>query len=72
MKINTRGANNVLDDSGSGFDSFLREEGFRDEVEAVAIKRVLPWQLEQGFSLPHRDSHLLRWAGYFRIDMETA
>ncbi|HMD42844.1 MAG TPA: hypothetical protein VKH45_07215 [Candidatus Acidoferrum sp.] len=27
--------------SGSTFDSFLEEEGIREEVEAVAIKRVL-------------------------------
>src|SRR5216684_9362431 len=33
--------------SGSSFDSFLDKEGIRDEVEAVAIKRVLAWQLEQ-------------------------
>jgi antitoxin HicB len=33
--------------SGSSFDSFLEEEGIREEVEAVAIKRVLAWQLEQ-------------------------
>jgi antitoxin HicB len=36
-----------MDHSGSTFDSFLEEEGFREEVEAVAIKRVLAWQLEQ-------------------------
>ena len=35
------------DRSGSTFDSFLEEEGIREEVEAVAIKRVLAWQLEQ-------------------------
>jgi len=35
------------DHSGSTFDSFLEKEGIRDEVEAVAIKRVLAWQLEQ-------------------------
>lgn len=35
------------DRSGSSFDSFLEEEGIREEVEAVAIKRVLVWQLEQ-------------------------
>jgi hypothetical protein len=29
------------------FDSFLEQEGIREEVEAVAIKRVLAWQLEQ-------------------------
>jgi antitoxin HicB len=36
-----------VDHSGSTFDSFLEEEGIREEVEAVAIKRVLTWQLEQ-------------------------
>jgi antitoxin HicB len=36
-----------MDHSGSTLDSFLEEEGIRDEVEAVAIKRVLAWQLEQ-------------------------
>jgi antitoxin HicB len=32
--------------SGSTFDSFLEEEGIREEVEAVAINRVLACQLE--------------------------
>jgi antitoxin HicB len=36
-----------VDHSGSTFDSFLEQEGIREEVEAVAIKRVLAWQLEQ-------------------------
>jgi antitoxin HicB len=36
-----------FDHSGSSFDSFLEEEGVREEVEAVAIKRVIAWQLEQ-------------------------
>lgn len=36
-----------MDDSGSTFDSFLEQEGIREEVEAVAIKRVVAWQLEQ-------------------------
>jgi len=35
------------DHSGSTLDSFLEQEGIREEVEAVAIKRVLAWQLEQ-------------------------
>lgn len=35
------------DHSGSSFDSFLEKEGIREEVEAVAIKRVLAWQLER-------------------------
>ena len=35
------------DHSGSTFDSFLEEEGIREEVKALAIKRVLAWQLER-------------------------
>jgi len=37
----------TTDRSGSTFDSFLEEQGLRAEVEAVAIKRVLAWQLQQ-------------------------
>jgi|SRR5271168_3580984 len=37
----------AFEHSGSTFDSFLEEEGIRGEVEAVAVKRVLAWQLEQ-------------------------
>ena len=33
--------------TGSSFDAFLEEDGLRDEVEAVALKRVLIWHLEQ-------------------------
>ncbi|MGD0182551.1 MAG: hypothetical protein ABSC15_22280 [Terriglobales bacterium] len=43
-KKQTNGAHNH---SGSTFDSFLEEEGIREEVEAVAVKRILAWQLEQ-------------------------
>lgn len=32
---------------GSSFDSFLEEAGIRDEVERIAQKRVLAWQLRQ-------------------------
>lgn len=32
---------------GSGFDDFLREEGFLNEVQAVAVKRVVAYQLER-------------------------
>lgn len=37
----------AFDHSGSSFASYLEEEGIREEVEAVAIKRVLAWQLSQ-------------------------
>lgn len=33
--------------SGSTFDSFLEEHGIREEVEAVAAKRVLACQLQK-------------------------
>jgi antitoxin HicB len=33
--------------SGSTFDSFLEEEGILAEAEAVALKRVIAWQIEQ-------------------------
>lgn len=33
--------------SGSTFDSFLEEYGIREEVETLALKRVLAWQLRQ-------------------------
>lgn len=32
---------------GSSFDDFLNEEGIAQEATAVAVKRVLAWQLEQ-------------------------
>jgi DNA-binding phage protein len=35
---------------GSSFDSFLEEEGILDEVDAVAVKRVIAWQLEQAMA----------------------
>lgn len=32
---------------GSDFDDFLREEGTLEEATAVAVKRVIAWQIEQ-------------------------
>ena len=37
----------TFDHSGSSFTSFLDEEGIRGEVESIAVKRVLAWQLEE-------------------------
>jgi len=45
------------------FDSFLEEEGIRDDVEAVAIKRVLAWQLEQAMKEPQKTKQ--RWQSSF-------
>lgn len=35
------------DHSGSTLDSLLQEDGILEEVEAVAIKRVIAWQLAE-------------------------
>jgi antitoxin HicB len=40
--------------SGSTFDSFLEEEGIQRKVEAVAVKRVLAWQLERATQKQHK------------------
>jgi len=32
---------------GSSFDDFLKEEGLYEEVQAIAIKRVIAWQIVQ-------------------------
>ncbi len=45
--MRTRRSRKRTDHSVSSFDSFLEQEGIREEVEAAAIKRVLAWQLEQ-------------------------
>ena len=45
--MNVKKNRKKMDHSGSTFDRFLEEEGIREQVEAVAIKRVLAWQLEQ-------------------------
>jgi antitoxin HicB len=37
----------AFDHTGSTFDSFLEEEGILEEVRAVAIKRVIAWQLAE-------------------------
>src|ERR1017187_7852224 len=47
VAMKKRGKKIAFDHSGSSFDSFLEEEGIREEVEAVAIKRVLTWQLSR-------------------------
>jgi len=35
---------------GSSFDDFLKEEGVYEETSAVAVKRVLAWQLEKAMA----------------------
>lgn len=38
---------------GSSFDDFLIDEGIYDEVEAVATKRVIAFQLEEAMKVQH-------------------
>ncbi|MGA8143215.1 MAG: helix-turn-helix transcriptional regulator [Candidatus Acidiferrales bacterium] len=45
--------------SGSSFDSFLDETGIKDEVEAVATKRVLAWQLQQAMKAQQKTKQAL-------------
>jgi hypothetical protein len=35
---------------GSSFDDFMKDEGLQQEASAVAIKRVLAWQLENAMA----------------------
>jgi uncharacterized protein YeaC (DUF1315 family) len=39
--------------TGSSFDDFLKEEGLHEECTAVALKRVLAWQLRQEMKNHH-------------------
>ena len=52
--MKTRKPRKPVDHSGSTFDSFLDEQGIRAEVEAVALKRVLAWQLRQAMRRQQR------------------
>jgi antitoxin HicB len=45
--MKARKKNGAAGHTGSTFDSFLEEEGIREEVEAVAVKRVISWQLAE-------------------------
>jgi antitoxin HicB len=36
-----------FDHTGSTFESFLEQEGIREEVDAVAVKRMIAWQLSE-------------------------
>lgn len=38
---------------GSSFDDFLAEEGILEEVNAVAVKRVLAWQIQESMKAQH-------------------
>ena len=45
--MTTKATRKVNPHIGSDFDDFLREEGVYDQAEAVAVKRVLAYELER-------------------------
>ncbi|HEV8491220.1 MAG TPA: hypothetical protein VGR76_03075 [Candidatus Angelobacter sp.] len=45
--MKAKGKNGAVRHTGSTFDSFLEEEGIWEEVEAIAIKRVISWQITE-------------------------
>ena len=51
---------------GTGFDDFLNEEGILGETEAVAVKRILTWQLEQARKHANIDKETMA------IELETS
>lgn len=57
--MKTKKGRRVKDHTGSTFDSFLEEEGIREEVEAVAIKRVLAWQLKTAMKEQRKTKQLM-------------
>lgn len=54
-----RKSRKTLNHTGSTFDSFLEGEGIREEVEAVAIKRVLAWQLKKAMKEQRKTKQLM-------------
>lgn len=57
--MKARKKNSVADHTGSTFDSFLKEEGIREEVEAVAVKRVISWQLAEAMRVKKKTKQAL-------------
>lgn len=53
---------------GSTLNEFLEAEGFRDELEAVAAKEVLVWQIEQAM----KASQITQAAMAERLDTSRA
>lgn len=64
---------------GSNFEDFLQEEGILEETTAIAIKRVLSWQIAQAMKeqnltktamvnkIPHKKTQQICWV----IDLQT-
>jgi antitoxin HicB len=59
-----------FDHTGSSFDGFLEEEGIREKVEAVALKRVIAWQLEQAMRQQKTKLEMARALGTSRSQLD--
>src|ERR1022692_1334166 len=57
--MKTKKKNEVVEHPGSTFDSFLEEEGIREEVEAVAVKRVISSQLAEALKKKRKTKQAL-------------
>jgi len=57
--MKTKKSRKVRDHTGSTFDRFLEDEGILEEVEAVAIKRVLAWQLKTAMKEQRKTKQLM-------------
>ena len=55
----SNGAKRKINHSGSSFDSFLEERGIRHEVEAIAAKRVLAWQIARTMKQQQKTKQVL-------------
>jgi hypothetical protein len=56
---------------GSDFDDFLREEGVYDQAQAVAVKRVLAYELERNMQKAHlTKSDMARRMGTTRAQLD--
>jgi hypothetical protein len=57
--MNKKKSRVVKDHTRSTFGSFLEEKGIREEVEAVAIKRVLAWQLTKAMKEQRKTKQIM-------------
>ena len=59
ITMKTKGERGRTDHRGSTFDSFLERAGVREEVEALAIKRLLASQLERAMQRQQKTKQAL-------------
>jgi hypothetical protein len=70
--MNGKKTRKKVDHSGSTFDSFLEQEGIREEVETIAIKQVLQIAQSFGFQTLRLVSADWRYGGISGHDFSRA